>query len=193
MCERRDLNIVIAEIALSTDLTPLDFYLTNLPQMNDLSKILVDTVIYNGFHSSISTNTLSMKQKYIVLLYVRNLIMNMYGLTENDTIDSPIINILMGKTTTSSNKSLTKKDLSGIKKFVKLNDLKKYLLSESNTNVFIENIMTCVLSSYTIVNHNDPSLLNTNLVYDTNTMTLALLDMLTNLFELFELNTPGRN
>lgn len=193
MCERRDLNIVIAEIALSTDLTPLDFYLTNLPQMNDLSKILVDTVIYNGFHSSISTNTLSMKQKYIVLLYVRNLIMNMYGLTENDTIDSPIINILMGKTTTSSNKSLTKKDLSGIKKFVKLNDLKKYLLSESNTNVFIENIMTCVLSSYTIVNHNDPSLLNTNLVYDTNTMTLALLDMLTNLFELFEQNTPGRN
>jgi hypothetical protein len=186
MCMRRDLNIVIAQIALETDLTPLDFYLTNLPQMNDLSKILVDTVLYNRFHSSISTNTLSMKQKYIILLYVRSLIMNMYGLSESDTIDSPIINILMGKTTNSSNRSLTKKDLSGIKKFVKLNDLKQYLLSERNTNIFIENILTCVLSSYSIVNHNDPSLLNTNLVYDTNTMTLALLDMLTNMFEFFK-------
>ena len=186
MCMRRDLNIVIAQIALETDLTPLDFYLTNLPQMNDLSKILVDTVLYNRFHSSISTNTLSMKQKYIILLYVRSLIMNMYGLSENDTIDSPIINIIMGKTTTSSNKTLTRKDLSGIKKFVKLNDLKTYLLSERNTNIFIENILTCVLSSYSIVNHNDPSLLNTNLVYDTNTMTLALLDMLINMFEFFK-------
>jgi len=63
--------------------------------------------------------------------------------------------------------------------------LKKYLLSETNTNVFIENILTCVLSSYSIVNHNDPSLLNTQLVYDTNTMTLALLDTITNLFEMF--------
>ena len=186
MCMRRDLNIVIAQIALETDLTPLDFYLTNLPQMNDLSKILVDTVLYNRFHSSISTNTLSMKQKYIILLYVRSLIMHMYGLSENDTIDSPIINIIMGKTITSSNKTLTRKDLSGIKKFVKLNDLKTYLLSERNTNIFIENILTCVLSSYSIVNHNDPSLLNTNLVYDTNTMTLALLDMLINLFEFFK-------
>lgn len=185
MCMSMDLNIVIAQIVLETDLSPLDFYLDNLPQMNDLSKILVDTVIYNRFHSSISTNTLSMKQKYIILLYVRSLIMNMYGLSEYDTTESPIINILMGKTESYSNKTLTKKDLSGIKKFVKLNDLKKYLLSETNTNVFIENILTCVLSSYSIVNHNDPSLLNTQLVYDTNTMTLALLDTITNLFEMF--------
>lgn len=186
MCMTKDLNSVIAQIALEIDLSPLDFYLENLPQMNDLSKILVDTVIYNRFHSSISTNTLSMKQKYIILLYVRALIMNMYGLNEHDTIDSQLINIIMGKTESYSNKTLTKKDLTGIKKFVKLNDLKKYLLSENNTNIFIENILTCVLSSYSIVNHNDPSSLNTQLVYDTNTMTLALLDMITNLFELFK-------
>ena len=186
MCMSEDLNIVIAQIALETDLSPLDFYLENLPQMNDLSKILVDTVIYNRFHSSISTNTLSMKQKYIILLYVRSLIMKMYGLNETDTIDSQLINIIMGKTESYSNKTLTKKDLTGIKKFVKLNDLKLYLLSEKNTNLFIENILTCVLSSYSIVNHNDPSLLNTQLVYDTNAMTLTLLDMLTNLFELFK-------
>jgi hypothetical protein len=186
MCMSEDLNIVIAQIALETDLSPLDFYLKNLPQMNDLSRILVDTVIYNRFHSSISTNTLSMKQKYIVLLYVRSLIMKMYGLNEHDTIDSQLINIIMGKTESYSNKTLTKKDLTGIKKFVKLNDLKLYLLSSENTNRFIENILTCVLSSYSIVNHNDPSLLNTQLVYDTNSMTLALLDMLTNMFELFK-------
>lgn len=185
MCMSVDLNIVIARIALETDLTPLDFYLKNLPQMNDLSKILVDTVIYNRFHSSISTNTLSMKQKYIILLYIRSLIMNMYGLSEHDTIESPIINIIMGKTETYSNKTLTKKDLSGIKKFVKLNDLKKHLLSDGNSNDYTENILTCVLSSYSIVNHNDPSLLNTQLVYDTNTMTLALLDTVTNLLEMF--------
>ena len=186
MCMSEDLNIVIAQIALETDLSPLDFYLKNLPQMNDLSRILVDTVIYNRFHSSISTNTLSMKQKYIVLLYVRSLIMKMYGLNEHDTVDSQLINIIMGKTESYSNKTLTKKDLTGIKKFVKLNDLKLYLLSSENTNRFIENILTCVLSSYSVVNHNDPSLLNTQLVYDTNSMTLALLDMLTNMFELFK-------
>lgn len=185
MCMAGDLNNVIAQIILEIDISSLDFYLDNLPQMNDLSKILVDTVIYNRFHSSISTNTLSMKQKYIVLLYVRSLIMNMYGLTEHDTIDSQIINIIMGKTISYSNKTLTKKDLSGIKKFVKLNDLGNHLLSERNTNDYIESILTCVLSSYSIVNHNDPSLLNTQLVYDTNNMTLALLDTVTNLLEMF--------
>lgn len=184
-CMSKDLNIVIARIALEIDLSPLDFYLENLPQMNDLSKILVDTVLYNRFHSSISTNTLSMKQRYILLLYVRHLIMQIYGLNENDTIDNPVINILMGKTISQSNKTLTKKDLNGIRKFIKLNVLKEYLLSEKNVNVFVENIMSCVLSSYSIVNHNDPSLLNTNLVYDSNNMTFALLDMCVQLFELF--------
>lgn len=186
-CMSKDLNIVIGTIALETDLSPLDFYLENLPQMNDLSKILVDTVLYNKFHSSISTNTLSTKQKYIILLYVRDLIMKIYGMTEAETITSPTINIIMGKTVSHSNKSLTKKDLTGIKKYVKLNDLRKYLLTEKNTNIFIENIIACVLSSYSIVNHNDPSLLNTDLVYDSNTMTLALLDMVANLFEYFQM------
>lgn len=184
-CMSKDLNIVIAQIALEIDLTPLDFYLEHLPQMNDLAKILVDTVLYNKFHSSISTNTLSTKQKYIILLYVRNLIMKMYGLSEPDTVRSQVINILMGKTLSYTNKTLTKKDLNGIRKFIKLNDLKRHLLSEKNTNIFIESIMSCVLSAYSIVNHNDPSLLNTDLVYDANSMTLALLDTVTNLFDMF--------
>lgn len=184
-CMSKDLNIVIAQIALEIDLTPLDFYLEHLPQMNDLAKILVDTVLYNKFHSSISTNTLSTKQKYIILLYVRHLIMKMYGLTEPDTVKSQVINILMGKTLTTTNKTLTKKDLNGIRKFIKLNDLKKHLLSENNTDIFINQIMSCVLSAYSIVNHNDPSLLNTDLVYDANSMTLALLDTVTNLFDMF--------
>lgn len=184
-CESKDMNIIIAHIALEIDLSPLDFYLENLPQMNELSKILVNTVVYNSFHSSISTNTLSTKQKYILLLYVRNMIMKMYGMSEHDTINSPIINIIMGKTMSYSNKSLTKKDLNGIKKFTKLNDLRQYILNDKNTNIFVENIIACVLSSYTIVNHNDPSLLGTDLVYDANTMTLALLDTVTKLFEIF--------
>jgi hypothetical protein len=184
-CMSKDLNIVIAQIALETNLEPLQFYLDNLPQMNDLSKILVDTVLYNKFHSSISTNTLSTKQKYIILLYVRDLVMKMYGLVEAETVNNPIINIIMGKTVSHSTKSLTKKDLNGIKKFVKINDLRKYLLTDKNTQVFIENIIACVLSSYSIVNHNDPSLLNTDLVYDSNQMTLALLNTVINLFESF--------
>jgi hypothetical protein len=109
----------------------------------------------------------------------------MYGLVEAETVNNPIINIIMGKTVSHSTKSLTKKDLNGIKKFVKINDLRKYLLTDKNTQVFIENIIACVLSSYSIVNHNDPSLLNTDLVYDSNQMTLALLNTVINLFESF--------
>ena len=92
----------------------------------------------------------------------------------------------MGKTASSSSKSLTQKDINSIKKYAKLNNLKQYLLSESNVDKFVENIMHCVLSSYTIVNHNDDSLLDTPLVYDSNTMTLQLLDMIVELFELFK-------
>ena len=184
-CMYKDLKIIIAQIALEIDLTPLQFYLDNLPLMNDLSKILVDTVLYNKFHSSISTNTLSTKQKYILLLYVRNLIMRIYGMNEHDTVDNSVINIIMGKTIFQSTKTLTQKDLNGIRKFIKLNTLKEYLLSEKNVNIFVENIMSCVLSSYSIVNHNDPSLLNANLEYDTNQMTLELLDMIVRLFESF--------
>ena len=182
-CMYKDLNIIIAHIALEIDTSPVDFYLDNLPQMNDLSKILIDVVLYNKFHSSISTNTLSMRQKYLLLLYVRHLVMNIYSISEEDSIGNPIINILMGRTTTQANRTLTQKDLNGIKKYIKLNNLKQYLLSEKNVNVFVENIMHCVLSSYTIVNHNDPTLLNTPLVYESGNMTLAILDMVVELFE----------
>lgn len=183
-CLLKDLNIIIAQIALEIDLSPVNFYLENLPTMNDLSKILIDTVLYNHFHTSISTNTLSVKQKYILLLYVRYLVMHIYSLSEEDTKDNILINILMGKTTTTATKTLTQKDLNGIKKYCKLNNLKQYLLSEKNVNVFIENIMHCVLSSYTIVNHNDPSLLDKPLVYESGNMTLNLLDMIVSLFQI---------
>ncbi len=151
--------------------------------MNDLSRILVEAVLYNKFHSSISINTLSMKQKYILLLYVRNLIMRIYNLTEADTVTHPLINMLMAKTVTHTTKTLTSKDLNSIKKFVKLNNLREFLLSEKNVTTFIESIVHSVLSSYTIVNHNDKSLLNTTLQYDANTMTLELLDMCVSLFD----------
>lgn len=181
-CMTKDLNIIIAQIALEIDLSPVDYYLENIPVMNDISKILIDTVLYNKFHSSISTNTLSMKQKFILLLYVRSIVMQIYGLTEEDTLNNPLINLLMGKVTSQATKTLTQKDLNNIKKYVKLNNLREFLLSEKNVNVFIENIQYCVLSSYTIVNHNDPSLLGTPLIYDSGQMTLSLLDMLVEIF-----------
>lgn len=182
-CMYRDLTIIIAHIALEVDLSPVDFYLEKLPQMNELSKILIEAVLYNKFHSSISINTLSMKQKYILLLYVRSLIMKIYNLTEEDTKYSPLINILMAKTITHTTKTLTAKDLNSIKKFVKLNNLKQYLLSEKNVTTFVESIIHSVLSSYTIVNHNDVELLDTPLQYDANSMTLDLLDMCVSLFD----------
>lgn len=182
-CVYGDLKQIIGQIALEIDLSPVDFYLANLPQMNELSKVLVRTVLYNKFHSSVSIDLLSMKQKYIILLYVRNMIMRIYGLTEEDTKTNELINILMAKTVTHTTKTLTSKDLNSIKKFVKLNNLRDYLLSEQNVNDYIEAIMHSVLSSYTIVNHNDPGLLNAALQYDSNSMTIALLDMCVSLFD----------
>lgn len=184
-CMYKDLNIIIGQIIISIDIGPVDWYLENLVQMNDLSRILVQTVLYNKFHSSLDIDTLTMKQKYIVLLYVRNLIMEIYGLSEEDTIGNPLINILMGKVTNSSTKTLTEKDLNGVKKYVKLNNLREYLLSEKNVNVYVEKIIQCVLSNYTIVNHNDPSLLETPLLYDSGNMTVSLLEMIVALFESF--------
>lgn len=183
-CMIKDLNIIIAKIALEIDLSSLDFYLDNLTTMNDLSKILIDTVLYNRFHSSISTNTLSMKQKYIILLYIRHMIMDMYYMNEGDTVNSNLINILMGKTVSSSKRTLSQKDMNTVKKYVKLNNLKQYLLSEKNVSMFVENIMQCVMASYTIVNHNDPSMLNVPLVYESDVMISELLDMSVRLFEL---------
>jgi hypothetical protein len=111
--------------------------------------------------------------------------MEIYGLSEEDTIGNPLINILMGKVTNSSTKTLTEKDLNGVKKYVKLNNLREYLLSEKNVNVYVEKIIQCVLSNYTIVNHNDPSLLETPLLYDSGNMTVSLLEMIVALFESF--------
>ena len=182
-CMYRDLTIIIAQIALEVDLSPVDFYLEHIPQMNELSKVLIQSVLYNKFHSSISIDTLSMKQKYILLLYVRSLIMRVYNLTEQDTLANPLINILMAKTVTQTSKTLTAKDLNSVKKYVRLNNLKEYLLSEKNVVTFVESIMHSVLSSYTVVNHNDPSLLDTTLQYDANSMTLNLLDMCVSLFD----------
>jgi ABC-type Zn uptake system ZnuABC Zn-binding protein ZnuA len=124
-----------------------------------------------------------MKQKYILLLYVRHIIMTMYGITEEDSTGNNLINILMAKTVTATSKQLSQKDINGVKKYVKLNNLKQYMLSEKNVTTYIECIMNCVLSSYTIVNHNDPSLLGTSLVYETGNMTLNILDMVVTLFE----------
>ena len=176
-------EFIIAQIALEIDLSPVDYYLENIVQINDLSKMLIDLVLYNKFHSSISTNTLSMKQKFILLLYVRHLVMKIYNLTEEDTKGNLLINILMAKIVSQTTKTLTQKDLNGIKKYIKLNNLKSYLLSEKNTNMFIESIMHCVLASYTIVNHNSVELSGTPLLYESGNMTLSLLDMVIQLFE----------
>lgn len=182
-CMSKDLNSVIAHIAMEIDLSPLDFYLANLPQMNGLSKLLVDTVLYNLFHSSISTSTLNNKQKYIVLLYVRHLIMEMRWINEADTAANPLINILMAKTTATSTKTLTKKEVGAINKFIKLNNLKEYLLGENNATKYAEGIQNCILNSYTIVNHNAPELLDTPLVYESSKMTQDMLDVIVDLFE----------
>jgi hypothetical protein len=91
--------------------------------------------------------------------------------------------MLMARTVTHATKTLTAKDLNSIKKYVKLNNLKEFLLSDKNVNTFVESIMHSVLSSYTIVNHNDAELLDTPLQYDANAMTLELLDMCVSLFD----------
>ena len=184
-CVYTDLNVIIAKIAFEIDVSPVDFYLQNLPQMNDLSKLLVSTVLCNEFHSSIEMDVLNMKQKYILLLYVRYRIMMMYGISEEATVSNNLINIIMGKTVSATSKQLSQKDINGVKKYVKLNNLKQYMISEKNVTTYIESIMNCVLSSYTIVNHNDPSLVGTPLVYETGNMTLNILDMVINLFDSF--------
>lgn len=182
-CTIKDLNAIIAHIAIKIDTSPVDFYLEHLPEMNDLSKILITLILYNKFHSSLSIDVLNKRQKYLLLLYVRSIIMKIYGISEEYSTGDYLINILMGKTTTSTTKNLTNKDMNSIKKYIKLNNLKQYLLSEQTVNVFLENIMHCVMSTYTIVNHNDPTLLDVQLVYESGNMTLKLLDMIVEIFE----------
>lgn len=182
-CLSKDLNSVIAYIAMEIDLSPLDFYLMNIIQMNGLSELLIDTVLYNLFHSSISTVTLNNKQKFIVLLYVRHLIMQLRWIDESATVNNPLINILMGKITSTSTKTLTKKEVGAVNKYVKLNNLKEYLLSENNVTRYVETITNCILNSYTVVNHNAPELLGTPLVYESSKMMQDILDMIVDLFE----------
>lgn len=186
-CMTTDLNIIIGHAILHTDLTPLDFYLENLPKMNELATMLIHIVLYNKFHSSISLSTISTKQKYILLLYVRSLIMNIYALNEEETVSNDLINLLMGKATSESSKTLSQKDIANIKNYIN-NDgsINKYLLSEASGDELSESIMHVVLSSFTMVNHNDPSTLGAELFYEPYLMTIKVSDMISELFASFQ-------
>ena len=185
-CMRRDLNIIIAHAIMETDLSSLDWYMENLPKMNELATMLIHIVLYNKFHSSISLSTISTKQKYILLLYVRSMIMQIYNLSEEDTISNDLINLLMGKATSESSKTLSQKDIANIKKYV-TNDgsINRYLLSDASGESLSESIMHVVLSSYTIVNHNDPSILGAELFYEPYLMTTRVIDMISEIFASF--------
>lgn len=186
-CMTTDLNIIIGHAILHTDLTPLDFYLENLPKMNELATMLIHIVLYNKFHSSISLSTISTKQKYILLLYVRSLIMNIYALNEEETVSNDLINLLMGKATSESSKTLSQKDIANIKNYIN-NDgsINKYLLSEASGDELSESIMHVVLSSYNMVNHNEPSALGAELFYEPYLMTIKVSDMISELFASFQ-------
>jgi len=185
-CMRRDLNMIIGHAIMETDLTPLNWYMENLPKMNELASMLIRIVLYNKFHSSISLSTISTEQKFILLLYVRSMIMRIYNLNEEDTVSNDLINLLMGKATSESSKTLSQKDISNIKKYV-TNDgsITRYLLSEASGDDLSESIMHVVLSSFTIVNHNDPSSLGAELFYEPYLMTTRVIDMISELFATF--------
>ena len=92
----------------------------------------------------------------------------------------------MGKATSESSKTLSQKDISNIKKYV-TNDgsITRYLLSEASGDDLSESIMHVVLSSFTIVNHNDPSSLGAELFYEPYLMTTRVIDMISELFATF--------
>lgn len=186
-CMRKDLNIIIAHVTLQTDLSSLDFYMTNLTKLNDLAVMLIHIVLYNKFHSSISLSTVSNKQKYILLLYVRSMIMKIYNLNEEDTVDNPLINLIMGKVSSESSKTLSQKDINNVKKYVS-NDstIDNYLLSESSGDKLSDEIIHTVLSSYTIVNHNDSELLGAELFYEPYNMTTKVIDAISEVFATFQ-------
>lgn len=187
MCMRTDLDLIIGRAILETDLSSLDFYLENLPKMNELAAMLIHIVLYNKFHSSISISTISIKQKFILLLYVRSMIMNIYSLTEEDTISNDLINLIMGKVASESSKTLSPKDIANVKKYVN-NDgtVNNYLLSEASGDELSEAVMHAVLSSYTVVNHNAPDILGAELFYEPYLMTTRVIDMITELFASFQ-------
>lgn len=181
-CMEYDMRIILGEIILSIDISPLKFYLVNLPAMNPLSELLIRTIIYNKFHSSLTMKTLSTEQKYILLLYVRHIIMEMYQMNEEDTVSSALINLLTAKITDKTSKVVTSKDINAVNKYVKLNNLKEHILFEKNVDEYVEKITDAVMSSYTVVNHNRPDLLDTELEYDNQQMRLELLEMVVCLF-----------
>ena len=183
---RRDLNIIIGHAIMETDLTPLNWYMENLPKMNELATMLIHIVLYNKFHSSISLSTISTQQKYILLLYLRSMIMKIYNLTEEQTVSNDLINLLMGKSTSESSKTLSQKDIANIKRYV-TNDgsINRYLLSEASGESLSESVMHVVLSSYTIVNHNEPSALGAELFYEPYLMTTRVIDMISEIFATF--------
>ena len=183
---RRDLNIIIGHAIMETDLTPLNWYMENLPKMNELATMLIHIVLYNKFHSSISLSTISTQQKYILLLYLRSMIMKIYNLTEEQTVSNDLINLLMGKSTSESSKTLSQKDIANIKRYV-TNDgsINRYLLSEASGESLSESVIHVVLSSYTIVNHNEPSALGAELFYEPYLMTTRVIDMISEIFATF--------
>lgn len=183
MCMERDMLIILGNIILEIDISPLKYYMDNLPAMNSLSELLIKTVIYNKFHSSLALNNLSMEQRYILLLYVRHLIMDIYQMNESDTVGSALINLLTAKITDKTSKVVTAKDINAVNKYVKLNNLKEHILFEKNDDEYVEKIIDSVMSSYTIVNHNRPDLLDVELEYDNQQMILESLDMVVSLFD----------
>lgn len=185
-CIRTDLNIIIGHAALETDLAPLDFYLEHLPKMNELATMLIHIVLYNKLHSSISLSTISVKQRYILLLYVRSMIMKIYNLSEEETVSNDLINLIMGKVSSESSKTLSPKDIQNVKKYVN-NDgtINNYLLSEASGDELSDAVIHAVLSSYTIVNHNDADSLGAELFYEPYLMTTRVIDMITELFASF--------
>jgi hypothetical protein len=109
--------------------------------------------------------------------------MHLCEINEYDSTSSTLINLLTAKTVTSSTKTLTKKDLDTIYRYASANKLSDYLLSGTNVQSFIQNVLNSILSSYTIVNHNDPSLLDKPLIYESSKMMLDVLDAICKLFE----------
>ena len=113
--------------------------------------------------------------------------MQIYNLSEEDTVDNPLINIIMGKVSSTSSKTLSQKDINNVKKYVTTDgSIEKFLLSESSGEKLSEDIIHTVLSSYTIVNHNDEELLDAELFYEPYTMATKITDVISELFASFQ-------
>jgi hypothetical protein len=112
--------------------------------------------------------------------------MKIYNLSEEETVSNDLINLIMGKVSSESSKTLSPKDIQNVKKYVN-NDgtINNYLLSEASGDELSDAVMHAVLSSYTIVNHNDADSLGAELFYEPYLMTTRVIDMITELFASF--------